>query len=196
MTGYPRNPIEELAAHRRSLRRTVVVGLLLLACALAWAMWPIGRAAPGDIPASQRGVEHAAASPGKRVPLPRLDLAAFDVPVWRVPPVPAPTPPVRPLTLRLMAIETIRSVTNAESGMRAPTSAIFAAIVYNPENDTFETLREGGVVAGYRVSRITASGVVLTDQSRGERTLTLDSAHAETPAAMLGGGEAGAGRAP
>ena len=145
---------------------------MLLACSgvgLAWSLWPLrttaGAAAqaepqPGDAAAATAVALEASAGP----PAQRLDVAAFDAPVWRSPPkpkveVPA-VPPPPPLRLQLLAIEL--------AGDGRPVAVLF----YDQDRDTAEKVPAGGSYQGFIVM-IAADQVEFRSTVEGGPRLTL-----------------------
>ena len=138
-------------------RRTRMVRLWCTATCLtsaAWAVWPV-RMLRLDGPATKAPVTAETPAPVAILP---LNLAAFDAPVWLVPralePPPIagnPPPPPPPLKLQLLGV----SVQSSADG------PIYRAVLYDPDIDAICVAAAGEVVAGRRVTRVTASDVTL-----------------------------------
>lgn len=107
-----------------------------------------------------------------------LSLAAFDTPLWHIPPPPPapppPTPPLAgpvavPLKLQLLAIS-----------RRAEPDSPYLAVLYDPDRDRVWTALPGTQIGNARVTRIDPSGVDL-ELSGSPRRLALPTHSAPSP---------------
>jgi hypothetical protein len=89
-------------------------------------------------------------------PLPRLDVASFNAPLWREPPsaeeMGPPRPPPPPLRLQLL-------------GMRGGEHGRLSAIIYDAELDEIETVQLEQEYRGFRVTQMSHNGVELRTEN-------------------------------
>lgn len=136
-------------------RRTRIVlraGACTCALAAVWAFLPVSLPVRTDTEAT---VDVAPVDP-RMHQLPPLNLAAFDAPVWVVPPAPEPPvvaapppPPPPPLKLQLLGV-------SVEQTVDGP---VYRAVLYDPDVDAIHVVAAGESVAGRRVTRVTSSDV-------------------------------------
>lgn len=152
-----------------SSRSPILISIILLTSATAYALWPLGSAAPSAPESLPDAAPRAPAKPRA------LDLAAFRAPLWVAPipppPPPAPPPPPPPLKLQLIAISS------------DPAHATFSATIFDPDSNKLLTLSQGQSIDGRTISRISAGSIDLKD-ARGTRTLAL---RPDAPASPTGG---------
>ena len=126
--------------------------LLAVAVCAVWSLWPLKRPAiDTTVPQPER-----TATPAPD----RLDLAAFDAPIWLAPP-PEPTPPAPPAPLRLQLLAVFRDGDELR------------AALYDPDSDRLRIVASGDTVGGRVIERVLADAVSLRDGS-GLATLTLE----------------------
>lgn len=149
---------------RRRDRLTTVAGVAIVLLCGMWALWPLPRAEvePVRVEPPEPAGDDAAPAP--------LNLAAFDVDLWHVPPQPVaaaevtePPPPPAPLRLQLIGILT----ETGEDGARR------LAALYDPDADRLHIVAAGESVGSLTVAAVRTGGVELSD-ARGSRTLELD----------------------
>lgn len=177
--------ISPLVIAERKARTALVVGVCVCAASALWALWPAGsqrhesvESAADDLTLNSAGTKRSVADP---TPLFAIHDAAFQAPLWSVPPAPVvknepPTPPpAPPLKLQLIGILTKQSAENQAQNHAATT---YSAVLYDPDTDRTVTVKEGDVVATRRVERIEAQRVTFVLGNL-RQSLSLDGARAE-----------------
>jgi len=155
MTPTRQDPVLAL---RRSTRRVMTVGLAVVACVVAWALWPL---APEPITLATGDRAAAPASPGRLA----FNADAFKVTLWTPTPVPPPAPvvaqkpPSPPLRLQLIGIT---RDTPTDGG-----PPVLRAAMYDPESDRMLIVAAGEKItttkASYTVASLTADTIELAD---------------------------------
>lgn len=162
-----------LADLARKTRWSGRVGVGAWALTAVWAFWPVSLPVPIDTEATPAAAQ---SGPSLQSPL-LLDLAAFDAPVWVLPPAPeapvvaAPPPPPPPFKLQLLGVSV--EVT--------PNGPVYRAVLYDPDSDAIRVVAAGESVAGRQVTSVTSCEVsLLLGNSHAKLALRPD--HTSVPA--------------
>jgi hypothetical protein len=155
---------------RRSALITWGASVPLAAAAWIWALWR------QDLPGIEAPEISPRAFPAALPPEQTLDLSAFDVSLWVVPPAPvakAPEPPPSPaeLVLDLQLIGIVRDDLD-EAG-------VLRAAIYDPRSDRIFIVAGGDQVGPHTVRNVTESNVEISS-GRSVAKLLLD-ARAKPP---------------
>lgn len=151
-----------IGGHHRLVPIAAGLGLVGLA---AWAFWPLQ---PLDLNRDDKTL-----APSLAIAAPptaeRINLAAFNTPVWVLPPAPPPAPPPTPVAdapppppLKIQLIAIARAADGSQS-----------VLVYDPDTDRTIELRASDTIAGRVITAISDNGVHLALASGGVQTLRL-----------------------
>lgn len=160
---------------RRKVPLTAIAAVSSIALAAWWALAPTASS-------SSAPVEELDAAALEPPPPPRaamiepVDVAAFRLPVWMLPPEPAreetadaPTPPSPPPTIPPFQMQLLAIVRELDAdGLR------YRAILYDPQSDRIVTAVEGQAIGPRVVESVDAGSLVLRGPGRtGPCTLAL-----------------------